>query len=384
MRDLTARRLVSCMAWPGGSYALDADAPIPTNARPLRSDPIPLVHVGVEAHWSAERILEDLCSKLSFFPRPRPELGGALARLQKDPEIDRVLAALAGSGTLEAVAGVAIRSPRALAALWTLDAAGWLEYDETPPAKQNDADDAALTAEPEIVIVTQAVPEAPGPRDRSGDPGAKSTDTSAEADKLSREISETHATLGELDHYAALGVDAEAPAAKVRKAYFLAAKRYHPDGLRRLGLDDETQRMAGEIFARIAEANEVLSDPERREAYDAEQAGGITEEEAARAGEAEAHFRKGSVLIKMGDFRAAAPFLEKAVGLWPDEAAYQAALGWSLFRKNPPGARARPHPPRACAGARPHQRRDPGVAGPGRTRLSSASRRKASEGSARG
>lgn len=333
MREATAKRLVGCMGWPGGSYGLDTAAPVPESARALRADPIPLIHSAIETHWSAERILDDLCDRLDRYPQARPELGKALSRLHSDPEIDRVIAALAGSGSLESVAGVAIRSPRALAALWTIDAAGWIEYAEAAPES---ASGPTSEGGPQVEIVTRSVSSAGATAQPAAVSSPAKAPNDAAAEKLSNEIHERHAGLDELDHYAALGLSADAPAGQIRKAYFMAAKRYHPDGLRRLGLDDETQRRAGEIFARIAEANEVLSDASRREAYDAEQAGGVTEEEAERAAEAEAFFRKGSVLVKMGDFRGAAPFFEKAVERWPDEPAYQASLGWSLFRKNPP------------------------------------------------
>jgi tetratricopeptide (TPR) repeat protein len=37
----------------------------------------------------------------------------------------------------------------------------------------------------------------------------------------------------------------------------------------------------------------------------------------------------------MGDFKGAEGFLRSCVELWPDEAAYQAAFGWALFKKAP-------------------------------------------------
>ena len=52
--------------------------------------------------------------------------------------------------------------------------------------------------------------------------------------------------------------------------------------------------------------------------------------------------------MRVGNFRGALEFLEPAVELWPDEAAYQAALGWALYKKAPPESdRAREHLERA-------------------------------------
>jgi tetratricopeptide (TPR) repeat protein len=53
----------------------------------------------------------------------------------------------------------------------------------------------------------------------------------------------------------------------------------------------------------------------------------------ARLAQAETSFRKGQVLARMGNFEGALEYLEPAVELWPDEPAYQALLGWALFKK---------------------------------------------------
>jgi curved DNA-binding protein len=62
------------------------------------------------------------------------------------------------------------------------------------------------------------------------------------------------------DYYAVLGVDRSADAAAVKRAYRRLARKYHPD------VSSEPQ--AEERFKEVAEAHEVLSDPEKRAAYD--------------------------------------------------------------------------------------------------------------------
>src|SRR5919108_6227663 len=60
------------------------------------------------------------------------------------------------------------------------------------------------------------------------------------------------------DYYKILGVDRKADDATIKSAYRKLARKYHPDVNK--GKDDR--------FKEIAEAYEVLSDPEKRRRYD--------------------------------------------------------------------------------------------------------------------
>lgn len=64
-----------------------------------------------------------------------------------------------------------------------------------------------------------------------------------------------------IDYYKVLGVDRSATQADIRKAFRRLAKQYHPD-------TNKDDPKAQERFQEINEANEVLSDPEKRKRYD--------------------------------------------------------------------------------------------------------------------
>lgn len=64
-----------------------------------------------------------------------------------------------------------------------------------------------------------------------------------------------------IDYYKILEIDKTASDADIKKAYRKLARKYHPD----LNPNDAT---AKQKFQRINEANEVLSDPEKRKKYD--------------------------------------------------------------------------------------------------------------------
>lgn len=63
------------------------------------------------------------------------------------------------------------------------------------------------------------------------------------------------------DYYAVLGVDRKASQDDIKKAYRRLARKYHPD------VNSEPD--AEDKFKEVGEAYEVLSDPEKRSAYDA-------------------------------------------------------------------------------------------------------------------
>src|SRR3954464_15780128 len=65
-----------------------------------------------------------------------------------------------------------------------------------------------------------------------------------------------------MDHYAVLGLVPGASSADIKRAYRRLARRYHP------GINPG-DRAAEALFHRITEAYETLTDPARREQYDA-------------------------------------------------------------------------------------------------------------------
>ncbi len=324
------RRMVDCFGWPDGEFRIEPGDARGEDAQAFRCDPVSLTQEGLETHWSVERMVADLTPMLERFPVASKRLARVVGRLRLDDQHAGRLGTLDGRTPLGVALGPLFGTPRAAAGVWIADALGCLEYRDAPAGDHEPRFDSAI----EISLTGEATSSAAGaaPAASAGAAKPAAGSSNAEGDALRAQIEKLLGSLDDLDHYAVLGVPHDARAGAIKKAYFKAAKVYHPDSLARLGLED-VRGEASDVFARIAEAFEVLSDPERRKDYDAELRGEITEKDATRLAQAETSYRKGEVLLRMGDFAGALEYLLPAADLWPDEPVYRSALGWALFKQ---------------------------------------------------
>jgi curved DNA-binding protein CbpA len=112
-----------------------------------------------------------------------------------------------------------------------------------------------------VVVPARA---APAPR------GAVDASTLEEVDLEADRKAEILALEGLIDtasHYDMLGVSPTAGSDEIRRAYHEASRRFHPDRYFQKNLGSFRARIE-RLFRRVNEAHSVLSDPERRAAYD--------------------------------------------------------------------------------------------------------------------
>ena len=108
---------------------------------------------------------------------------------------------------------------------------------------------------------------------------------------------------------------------EVKQAYFVAAKRYHPDRLVSMGLE-ALRPDVEKIFRRVSEAYGTLFDDARRAEYKTTLGKPHQDDQAAHAKamkmlEADMALRRGEVLLKKNDFLGAIHEFESSVNLDP-------------------------------------------------------------------
>jgi|GEM_PF-1325925 len=148
-------------------------------------------------------------------------------------------------------------------------------------------------------------------------------------EELIKAIAELHATLENRNHYEILGLDAGATQERVKEAYFLLAKKFHPDRAR--FLDAEWREKAEQIFVRVSKAYEILSNPKTREIYDTTGDEEEAKDQVRDLVQAETAFNEGETFIKSKEYELAIGRFQRAYDISPDEADYLAYLSWAKF-----------------------------------------------------
>ncbi|MCB0219797.1 MAG: DnaJ domain-containing protein [Chrysiogenetes bacterium] len=159
-----------------------------------------------------------------------------------------------------------------------------------------------------------------------------------ESEAARKLINESYARVHEGNHFEVLGLEPEAGEAEIKKAYFQLAKQFHSDAFAGMVLSGEDRSKADEIFGKITDAYNVLSNTEKRDHYKEVLAGNAVEEDEAveqaqRALRAEMEFQKAEICVKQGNMDEAEQYLRLAIKVKSDEADYWALLGWATYKK---------------------------------------------------
>ena len=161
---------------------------------------------------------------------------------------------------------------------------------------------------------------------RDAEGGARAADQKAQA-----MIHRFHAQIMSLDFFQIFRATPSSAEEDIKAAYFDLAKRWHHDAFvdRHLG---PARAMLDEVFARITEAYETITDPSRRAEYldyiDRKAKGLPTDVNEIMRGEQ--LFKQATAMIERRDYQNAYSVLQEATRLNPDPT-YFATLGWVTF-----------------------------------------------------
>jgi curved DNA-binding protein CbpA len=172
---------------------------------------------------------------------------------------------------------------------------------------------------------------------------------SPEEQRIRDDIVAKHAAMNGATHYELLGVTPASSEVEIKRAYYSMAKKYHPDRHHSPHLQD-VHVLLEELFHRIIQSYELLSNPLERRRYDAslrtEAPRGEVTASAAGAPSlhpaapdpnermAEARYREGKNYFAEGQYFDAIQSLRAALKLCPDKAPYHRQLAQALA-KNP-------------------------------------------------
>jgi curved DNA-binding protein CbpA len=176
----------------------------------------------------------------------------------------------------------------------------------------------------------------------SGGPQAASRPTEAPEDEsrfsprdreARKVLAAARERLRDANHYQVLGVLQSASAGDLKAAYVAAAKQYHSDSFSGLDLGS-ARRIAEELFAKVSEAHQVLSDANKRAEYDIyldRKAKGLPTD-VATVMRAEGLFQRGEKLFAAGKWQEAESAFRQAIALNHAEPEFHAYLGMAMFR----------------------------------------------------
>jgi hypothetical protein len=151
-----------------------------------------------------------------------------------------------------------------------------------------------------------------------------------ELEKRRLAIAERATTIEHEDYFTMLAVPRDATTEQVRAAFFVLAKIWHPDRLPVVLTDSKVA--CAQVFARMSEAHQTLTDPDRRTQYMRLVAeGGASPNEQDAIGlilDAATNFQKAEVFLRRGDVVQAAAHCATALKLDPLQADYLALSVW--------------------------------------------------------
>ncbi len=329
-----ARKLAKMFAIKTGGYHFVEDEELPPPMEPIRVNPYSLILNGIKNCYSTDDLKKGLgplvgkSCKLSEVFTERRELfqlpPDELAELEvlQELRLPQEFVRRSGLGTTWA-----------MMILMALLACGMLELGAPDQATAIPAARAKPAAPPPQEPAARPAPARPKPKPgpKTSPPPAQKATASKVPSDLTRKIQEKYQKVKDVDLFQVLEVSPKADAAQIKKSFLRLAKTFHPDLVANSG-DAELVDQMDDIFARLNEAHEILTDSRRRMEYES----ALAEEDqptGARPQEAKIYYEKAVVFLKKKILDKAAESIRWAAELDPKNADYLAYQVWINYQK---------------------------------------------------
>jgi curved DNA-binding protein CbpA len=183
-----------------------------------------------------------------------------------------------------------------------------------------------------IALQRQASPA--GVVEQGGGDGRESPVNTGDPQRRAEIVAKAKAIESE-NYFQVLGLAPESTIDDAKTAYFQLAKRWHPDRLPAELAD--LKDSVGKVFALMAEAFQILTDPDRRVKYQQQvrEGGGTLEsqQEVVRVMEAANAFQKAEFFVNKGQLQEAEPHIAKAYEIEPGDTEHVALWCWVQANK---------------------------------------------------
>jgi DNA-binding response OmpR family regulator/tetratricopeptide (TPR) repeat protein len=342
--DQVEAKLFEVFSWSDGKFMFQT-GDVAVEQRRLERSPAATILEGIRLHYDEARLQAVLEKYAHQYPGLTSDPLLRLQDMTSDPVELAFIQSIDGTRQLEVILErAAISRDKARLLLVALSEAGMIQRQETTARKKG----AAPVVPPVASMPVLGAPAAP---------------PLTSAPLASGQLSMMLQTVRTQDHFWALDVERDAPAADIDRAYEALARSFHADRYRLA--PEEDRKAAQEIFDKLAEAHRTLRDPTKRKSYLAKltRSGDDGRDEApAERGDrarsptpappssasaaspsttaARALYEVGLDHLRARRHHEAVEALRQAARLVPNEADFRAALGWALFRQAPADARA--------------------------------------------
>ena len=322
-----ARKLAKTFSLKSGDYHFIEDEELPPPMEPIRVNPYSLILNGIKNCYSTNDLKRGLGPLVGKSCKLTPAFGKWKDLFELPPDEMKEVSLLCEPRLpQEFVRRSGLGTTWAMMILMALLSCGMLELGPTDEAIAF----ASVTVKPPAQKPQAQKPQAKKPQAEQPRPAPKVAASKLPRD-LIRRTQDKFQKIQDADLFQVLEVSPKDSNEQIKKSFLKLAKTFHPDLVANIGDEAVTDQM-DEIFGRLNEAHEILTDPKRRMEYESALAA-EGKPTGTRPKDAKIHYEKAVVFYKKKNYDKAAESIHWATELDPKNADYLAYKVWINYQK---------------------------------------------------